>query len=44
MWLAERGWQVTAVDISATALQRAATHAVEAGPQVSGRISWRRPT
>lgn len=41
MWLAERGWQVTAVDISATALQRAATLAAQAGPDVSGRITWR---
>jgi len=41
VWLAERGWQVTAVDISATALQRAATHAAQAGPDVSGRITWR---
>ena len=27
VWLAERGWQVTAVDISTTALDRAAAHA-----------------
>ncbi|MET8650042.1 SAM-dependent methyltransferase [Nocardia aurea] len=31
IWLAERGWQVTAVDISATALGRAAAHAENAG-------------
>ena len=29
MWLAERGWQVVAVDVSATALQRAAADAQE---------------
>ena len=31
VWLAERGWQVTAVDISTTALERAAAHAEAAG-------------
>ncbi|PBC66160.1 thioredoxin reductase [Streptomyces sp. TLI_235] len=31
VWLAARGWQVTAVDISAVALGRAAEHAREAG-------------
>jgi len=30
IWLAERGWQVTATDISATALERAAQHAADA--------------
>jgi SAM-dependent methyltransferase len=40
VWLAERGWQVTAVDISTTALERAAAHAAAAGPQVAGRIQW----
>lgn len=38
VWLARRGWRVTAVDISATALARAATHADEAG--VGDRIEW----
>ncbi len=38
VWLAGRGWQVTAVDISGTALQRAAVHAEAAG--VAGRIEW----
>ncbi|WP_380168086.1 class I SAM-dependent methyltransferase [Jannaschia sp. R86511] len=33
IWLATRGWTVTAVDIAATALQRGAFHAVEAGVQ-----------
>jgi SAM-dependent methyltransferase len=40
VWLAQRGWTVTAVDISSTALARAATHAAAAGPQVAGRITW----
>jgi SAM-dependent methyltransferase len=31
VWLARRGWQVTAVDISGVALERAARHAAEAG-------------
>ena len=40
IWLAGRGWRVTAVDVSATALQRASTHAVEAG--VEDRIVFQR--
>jgi thioredoxin reductase/SAM-dependent methyltransferase len=40
IWLAERGWQVTAVDISTTALQRAAEHATAAGPHIADRIDW----
>ncbi|MCX4552962.1 MULTISPECIES: bifunctional 2-polyprenyl-6-hydroxyphenol methylase/3-demethylubiquinol 3-O-methyltransferase UbiG [unclassified Streptomyces] len=31
LWLASRGWRVTGVDIAATALERAAAHAAEAG-------------
>ena len=31
VWLAEQGWQVTGADISATALERAARHAEDAG-------------
>jgi len=34
IWLAERGWQVTAVDISGVALARAQEHATEAGVTV----------
>ncbi|MPZ24602.1 MAG: methyltransferase domain-containing protein [Dehalococcoidia bacterium] len=37
-WLARRGWQVTAVDISETALQRAAAAATD----VAGRVTWTR--
>lgn len=40
IWLAERGWEVTAVDISAVALARAAGHAAEAAPEASRRIDW----
>lgn len=31
IWLAQRGWQVTAVDVSATALRRAAARASDVG-------------
>jgi SAM-dependent methyltransferase len=34
VWLARRGWQVTAADISTLALSRAAEHAAEAGVAV----------
>ncbi|MGH3447825.1 MAG: class I SAM-dependent methyltransferase, partial [Nocardioidaceae bacterium] len=34
LWLTRRGWQVTAVDISSTALQRAADADTE------GRVTW----
>ncbi len=40
VWLAERGWQVTALDISTVALGRAAAHAERAGPEVAERIRW----
>ena len=38
IWLAEQGWQVTAVDLSRTALERAAAAAAERG--VAGRTTW----
>jgi thioredoxin reductase/SAM-dependent methyltransferase len=38
VWLAQRGWQVDGVDISRTALERAAQHAHEAG--VHARTTW----
>ncbi|GAA4071002.1 bifunctional NAD(P)/FAD-dependent oxidoreductase/class I SAM-dependent methyltransferase [Actinomadura miaoliensis] len=38
VWLAGRGWQVTALDFSAAALDRAAGHAEAAG--VADRIAW----
>jgi SAM-dependent methyltransferase len=42
IWLAGRGWTVTAVDVSAVALERAAAQAAAAGAQTAGRISWQR--
>jgi SAM-dependent methyltransferase len=41
LWLAARGWQVTAVDVSATALEAARRAAGAAGPEVAGRLAWR---
>jgi SAM-dependent methyltransferase len=40
LWLAERGWRVTAVDISQVALDRAAEQAGSVG--LGDRIDWRR--
>ncbi|MBT2365989.1 NAD(P)/FAD-dependent oxidoreductase [Streptomyces sp. ISL-10] len=40
IWLAQRGWRVTATDVSAVALERAARHAEESG--VADAIEWRR--
>ncbi|MEU4980215.1 class I SAM-dependent methyltransferase [Streptomyces sp. NPDC021969] len=40
VWLAARGWRVTGVDIAATALERAAVHAADAG--VGDRVAWQR--
>jgi SAM-dependent methyltransferase len=40
VWLALRGWQVTAVDVSPTALRRAAEHAAQAG--VADRVTLER--
>lgn len=41
LWLAESGWTVTALDISPTALARAAEHAAERGVPAD-RIRWQR--
>jgi SAM-dependent methyltransferase len=38
IWLAERGWRVTAADISSVALERA--RAVEVADDVARRIEW----
>ncbi|GAA0613157.1 class I SAM-dependent methyltransferase [Kutzneria viridogrisea] len=38
LWLARHGWQVTAVDISRTALHRAAA----TGTDLAGRVAWTR--
>jgi SAM-dependent methyltransferase len=40
LWLAAHGWQVTAVDFSASALAHARSTADAAGPQVAARIDW----
>ncbi len=40
IWLAERGWQVTAVDFSSVALARGAARASELGGDVAARITW----
>jgi SAM-dependent methyltransferase len=42
IWLARRGWRVTAVDISGVALERAAAHAAAAGDDVAKLIEWQR--
>lgn len=42
IWLAERGWTVTAVDHSQVGLDRSAEHAAQAGAEVAARISWER--
>src|SRR5919197_3941121 len=40
LWLAARGWQVTAVDFAATALAYAWSTAEAMGPDVAERIDW----
>jgi SAM-dependent methyltransferase len=40
IWLAEQGWQVTAVDVSSVALERGAVQALEVGADVAKRITW----
>jgi SAM-dependent methyltransferase len=42
IWLARQGWTVTAVDVSAVALERGAAAAATAGEPVAGRITWQR--
>ncbi len=42
IWLASRGWTVTAVDVSAVALERAAGHAAAQGGETAERIRWQR--
>jgi 2-polyprenyl-3-methyl-5-hydroxy-6-metoxy-1,4-benzoquinol methylase len=39
-WLAERGWQVTAVDFSPTALAHARSAAEALGADIAERIDW----
>ncbi len=40
VWLARQGWEVTAVDISSTAVGQAESFAMEQAPDVAARISW----
>ena len=40
LWLATRGWQVTAVDFSATALAHARSVADTVGSDIAARIDW----
>jgi SAM-dependent methyltransferase len=40
IWLAERGWRVTAHDISAVALERGRAQADAVGDDVTRRIEW----
>jgi SAM-dependent methyltransferase len=40
IWLASRGWRVTAVDFATTALRRAREHAETLGADVARRIDW----
>ena len=42
IWLASQGWHVTGIDISAVALDRAASQAAIAGRQIADRTSWQR--
>ena len=42
LWLAGRGWAVTAVDLAQTALDRVEAAAAEAGPQVAARVRTER--
>lgn len=41
LWLAAAGWQVMAVDFSATALEHGRASAEAAGADIAGRIEWR---
>jgi 2-polyprenyl-3-methyl-5-hydroxy-6-metoxy-1,4-benzoquinol methylase len=40
VWLAARGWQVTAVDFVATVLAHARSTAEAMGPDVAERVDW----
>jgi 2-polyprenyl-3-methyl-5-hydroxy-6-metoxy-1,4-benzoquinol methylase len=40
LWLASRGWRVTAVDFSTTALEYARSSAEGLGADVAARIEW----
>lgn len=40
IWLAGKGWQVTALDLSTVALERGAAHALVVSAEVAQRITW----
>lgn len=40
LWLAAHGWEVTAVDFSASALEHARATAEALGPEIAERIRW----
>jgi 2-polyprenyl-3-methyl-5-hydroxy-6-metoxy-1,4-benzoquinol methylase len=40
LWLAAHGWEVTAVDFSASALAHARSTAEALGPDIAARITW----
>lgn len=40
IWLAERGWQVTAVDFSAVAMEKAKELASQHGERTADRVQW----
>ncbi len=40
LWLAARGWRVTAVDFSATVLDHGRSTAAALGPEIAERIDW----
>jgi 2-polyprenyl-3-methyl-5-hydroxy-6-metoxy-1,4-benzoquinol methylase len=40
LWLAAHGWEVTAVDFSASALAHARSTAEALGPEIAERIAW----
>jgi SAM-dependent methyltransferase len=41
IWLAQRGWDVVATDISSVALERGSQHARDSDPVASAHIEWR---
>lgn len=40
IWLAERGWTVTAQELSSVALERGRAHASDLGAEIAERITW----
>jgi trans-aconitate methyltransferase len=40
LWLARQGWQVTAVDVSPTAVRHGADLAAASGADIAARVSW----